>query len=60
MLPISFISDHLKYKKLGKSKINVTATLRHAPSTLAEFRVSADDLVEILPLNQKTLKKCPN
>ena len=34
-------NDYLKREQLCKKKINVTATLRNAPSTDAEFLVSA-------------------
>ena len=33
--------DYLEREQLGKRKINVTATLRNAPTTRAEVRVSS-------------------
>ena len=40
LLPIEFISNHLKSQQICERKIDVTLTLRYAPSTGAEFGVS--------------------
>ena len=51
LLPNSLITHYLKCKQLSKFKINVTTTLRNAPSTRTEFRVSArvSKLVVLVP-----------
>ena len=60
LLSISSISNHLKSQQMGESKIDVTATLRHAPSTRAEFLVSVSTtLIISLPPGPKFIKALP-
>ena len=44
LLPIAFISNHLKSQQIGERKIDVNATKRHAPSTGAQFGVSGTNI----------------
>ena len=48
LLPISFISNHLKSQQICERKIDVIATLGHDPSTGAEFGVSGTSFYKLL------------